>query len=362
MRRVSPLLGVAALLACPPATARELYSGPVQLSADGFYKTFGAGLRLPEGLGLPEDLGMSAHTVRVGGKLIRGDWLEVEAAWQVEGLVSSLPGVTIGLPDPAEVEVPAANERGARFWEEEAAEVLDQAIPLLQDTARDPTLDALVVDEAQDFTSDHWLLIDALIGAGRLWAFQDPAQAFWPERQVEDSLFDSYFTLSQIYRCHPELMGVAEAVRAGEADDEAVAEAIEAGRLRVVSCPSESSVADKVANEVGKLRGDGLEPGEIAVISLRGLGARESVLHSPALAKHNPVRVEDEALEDHVVADTFLRFKGLERPVIVVTDLHLVTEELGLRMYIALTRALTAAIVVAPGEVLQGNPALSAAR
>jgi len=228
--------------------------------------------------------------------------------------------------------------------------------------AQGESWDAVIIDEAQDFTSDHWLLIDALIGAGRLWAFQDPAQAFWPERQVEDSLFDSYFTLSQIYRCHPELMGVAEAVRAGEADDEAVAEAIEAGRLRVVSCPSESSVADKVANEVGKLRGDGLEPGEIAVISLRGLGARESVLHSPALAKHNPVRVEDEALEDHVVADTFLRFKGLERPVIVVTDLHLVTEELGLRMYIALTRALTAAIVVAPGEVLQGNPALSAAR
>ena len=85
------------------------------------------------------------------------------------------------------------------------------------------------------------------------------------------------------------------------------------------------------------------------------------MLHSPALAALHPVDVEDPALEEHVVADTFLRFKGLERPGIVVTDLHLVTGEMEKRMYIALTRAMTTARVVAPGEVLRRDAVLGAA-
>lgn len=223
---------------------------------------------------------------------------------------------------------------------------------------QDDEWDAVIIDEAQDLTGGHWMLVDALVGEGRLWAFQDPAQAYWSDRQVEDSLFTSYFSLSHHYRCPPELMQVAEAVRQGKPDDRAVAAAVEAGRLAVVSCPSESSVAERVAREVTKLRGEGLEPGEIAVISLRGLSAKESVLHSPALTEHSPVRVDDPALEDHVVADTFLRFKGLERPAIVVTDLHLVSGDVGLRMYIALTRALSTVRVVAPGVVVRGDPVL----
>ena len=221
--------------------------------------------------------------------------------------------------------------------------------------------DAIIVDEAQDFTEGHWLLVDALVGKNRLWGFQDPAQAYWPERRVAASLFDSYATLSENYRCAPKLMRVAGAVRDGKPDEEGVRAAVEEGRFGVVTCPSESSVADKVAMEVTKLRGEGLKPNQIAVISLRGLGARDSVLNSRALGVHQRVRVEDEALEDHVVGDTFLRFKGLERPAIVVTDLHLVSGDMGLRMYIALTRALTTARVVAPVDLVKAHPVLRAA-
>ena len=54
---------------------------------------------------------------------------------------------------------------------------------------------------------------------------------------------------------------------------------------------------------------------------------------------------------DHVVCDTFLRFKGLERPVIIVTDVEGVDEgQRGVRMYIALTRALDVVRVVTPAR------------
>jgi superfamily I DNA and RNA helicase len=147
-------------------------------------------------------------------------------------------------------------------------------------------------------------------------------------------------------------MRVAEAIRDGRPDPEGLRAAQETARMVCVECPSVTSIADKVANEVQKLRGEGLAAHEIAVISLRGLSAKESVLHSSALAAHAPVRADDAAIEEHVVADTFLRFKGLERPAVVIVDLHLVEGDLAVRLFIALTRALTTARVVSTREAL----------
>ncbi len=53
-----------------------------------------------------------------------------------------------------------------------------------------------------------------------------------------------------------------------------------------------------------------------------------------------------------MVVDTFLRFKGLERPLVIVTELagknvtHYAT-----RMHIALTRATVGAVIVAEEEM-----------
>jgi superfamily I DNA and RNA helicase len=66
------------------------------------------------------------------------------------------------------------------------------------------------------------------------------------------------------------------------------------------------------------------------------------------LGTHPVVRADDDAIESSVVLETFLRFKGLERPVIIVTDLHLAKgrADIGKRMHIALTRATTAVRVI----------------
>lgn len=59
-------------------------------------------------------------------------------------------------------------------------------------------------------------------------------------------------------------------------------------------------------------------------------------------------------VESCVVADTFLRFKGLERAAVIVTDLRLVETKREVRMHVALTRALVTARVVAARGVLEG--------
>ena len=67
-----------------------------------------------------------------------------------------------------------------------------------------------------------------------------------------------------------ELLCVAEALRVGSADV-ACDRGGAGGRLSSVPCPSESSVAAKVATAIENLGGEGLKLEEIAVISLRGL-------------------------------------------------------------------------------------------
>jgi len=54
-----------------------------------------------------------------------------------------------------------------------------------------------------------------------------------------------------------------------------------------------------------------------------------------------------------------IRFKGLERPAVVVTDLRYVKDRLGTRMNIALTRALGVVRIVGEEAVLKQDPMLA---
>jgi len=116
-----------------------------------------------------------------------------------------------------------------------------------------------------------------------------------------------------------------------------------------------------VGDEIGRLIADGLAPSDIAVLSLRGLGAQGGIVHRDRIGSHRVVRADDPAMAQQVVCDTFLRFKGLERPAIIVTDL--VEEghrQRGVRMHIALTRALDVVRIVGAREALAADPLLPA--
>lgn len=221
--------------------------------------------------------------------------------------------------------------------------------------------DTVIVDEAQDFTVGDWALVERYAEGKRLWAFCDSSQAFWEDREVDSSLFGTKFRLTKCYRTPPALQSVADAYLDEEPDVEAVPEACAQGQLSVVSCPSVGSVVKKVETEIDKLLGEGLSPSDIAVVSLRGQSSTDSVLRQKTIGKHRFVAADDDGCADHIVGDTFLRFKGMERPAIIVTDLRLVADKRSVRMHIALTRALLTARVVAPKEVIEAAPLLSAA-
>jgi hypothetical protein len=257
------------------------------------------------------------------------------------------------LLDKAMVPVQGGAPRSAwtpETWDTAPLQAAADAVP-----AVGTVFDAVIVDEAQDFTSNDWDLVKAIAGDGSIWAFGDEAQSFWSDRAVPGDLFPARFSLQQRYRCPEALAAFADLYRGG-------ATAAAPGpvpELRVVRAPSEAMVAEKIDLEIHKAKSEGAHPGDIAVLSLAGQQLSK-LCSGEKIGKHAVVRADDPRAADFVVADTFLRFKGLERPIIIVTELGRARSRYDVRMHIALTRATVACVVVATAEEIAGDARLAA--
>jgi len=73
------------------------------------------------------------------------------------------------------------------------------------------------------------------------------------------------------------------------------------------------------------------------------------------------VRAHDPEACSSVVAETFLRFKGLERPAVIITDLRLAQgkPDYAKRMYISLTRTLSVVRIIDTRNALVRDPEFS---
>ncbi len=265
-------------------------------------------------------------------------WLEVRLAGSgvdvqtVSGLAKSIADAADGPNRPGDL---TANE----YWQaayERAADLCE------------PRWDAVVVDEGQDLTFEAWYLVRGLAEGARLWAFHDPGQGFWPDRAPATDLFTTTFRLTRGKRC-PAGIGALAALYSGEkADEKAVAAAVQDRSLALVECGDATKVADRAGEEIDRLLSQGLTLADIGVVSLRGQTASDAIHQRERLGRHSFVHADDPDMENQLVADTFLRWKGLERPAIVVADVDPSVKRFGTRMHIALTRALVAARIVAP--------------
>lgn len=221
---------------------------------------------------------------------------------------------------------------------------------------------AIVVDEGQDFTEGDWLLVEeCLRDDGALWVFADEHQAFWADRNLPESLQSTTFKvrLSKPYRCPPAIQHLADCYAGKcEPDRATLRQGAHDGQIKVISS-SESKLAKQVGKEVNRLVSDGVRPGDIAVLSLRGRDAKDSIVHQETLGVHKVVSATDPEAAANVVCDTFLRFKGLERPLVLVTDLRLVTSDYEKRMHIAVSRATSALRVIGKMEDLIEGQLLS---
>ncbi|MCI0574437.1 MAG: hypothetical protein L0Y66_27200, partial [Myxococcaceae bacterium] len=127
--------------------------------------------------------------------------------------------------------------------------------------------------------------------------------------------------------------------------------------LRVLVGPA-AAFEERLLAVLDALIREGARPGDIAVLSLGGQ-LRSRVMQLERLGEHRLSRADGPEAGSCVVADTFLRFKGLERPFVVLTELSEGRgRSYGTRMHIALTRAVVGATVLCGPEDLVLDPRL----
>ncbi len=221
-----------------------------------------------------------------------------------------------------------------------------------------PHWDTVVIDEAQDFPFEAWAFVQGLSEGRRLWAFLDPEQRYWPDREPPAELFGPPFRLPAGHRSTPAIEAFAGQFIGKPPDPAVLRRGLATGELQVLPHRDAASPVEHVVRAVDRLRGDGLALSDIGVVSLRGQGRADAVHHHRRLGPHEVFRADAPGMEEGLVADSFLRWKGLERAAIIVADVDPSLERFDTRMHIALTRALAAVRVVAAKGVVDATPSL----
>ena len=241
---------------------------------------------------------------------------------------------------------------------------LDDAIGVLG-----PRYHAIVVDEGQDFDVGWLASLEGLLHGGRddvLYVFHDPAQSIFRADQIGElglTEFPLDFNCRNAQPIHalvaPLAMGglAFEARRTdGRAPDlirgDTDAETIEALRVVLHRLVTDEHVAP---GSIAVLSGHGLE--KSAVWKQRRYG--NQVLWNGAADDDGRLlglAADDvpEPPSDVVLCDSIRRFKGLERPVIVLLEVPRDDpERLDRLLYIGISRARQHLVVIAPTAILR---------
>ena len=249
------------------------------------------------------------------------------------------------------------------WWDETLPTALFAAIEGLG-----PRYHAIVVDEGQDFAPDWLLALEALSEGGRedvLYVFHDPAQAIYREDVVGQLGLQEYVLDLNCRNAQPIHRLVARLAGGGLATDALRADGREPERIEA---DGEAAVLEALRRTLHRLRvEEDVPPWHIAVLT----GARlersavwrqrrfgNEVLANPAVdeaGRHLGIAAHEtpELPSDAILCDTIRRFKGLERPVVVLTELEdIEPEKLERTLYVGASRARQHLVVIGSPAVL----------
>ena len=246
---------------------------------------------------------------------------------------------------------------GARtevFWNEEVPDLMEQAIVDLAMDGRAVHFDAIVVDEAQDFSLAWWYTLTQSIlseADGPLYAFIDPNQSLRGAVQWPDVEFAARFKLT--INCRNTRRIALASASVLDLEPHVFLRAPAGSALRVLRANSSAQQKGLVMQQLRSLlQREDVTPRQIAVI---GPGAKESgSLSDLADIDGVPVVTSAEQWRDGggVLVTTARSFKGLEADVVLLYDLggfgRLFRRE---DLYVACTRAKVLLIAVVHGDL-----------
>ncbi|MEI8333641.1 MAG: ATP-binding domain-containing protein, partial [Chloroflexota bacterium] len=255
-------------------------------------------------------------------------------------------------------------------------EILPAALGRAIDSLPGERFHALIVDEGQDFELDWLLLVQALLrdpDEDVLWVFHDPGQAIrcsdvvgqlgLERMELYENLRNPGSIAALANRFYRGDQPIEEVMREPDAaEDDAPATA----RYRVIEAERGRPTVEAVRKEFHRLIVDE-EVRTWQIVVLSGTSAVKSdiwatrtfgnvMLWNEALNDDGtsrglaPEEVPDDP-SDAVLFETIRRFKGLERPVVILAELPTEGDRLDELIYVALTRPTTELVVVAPREL-----------
>ena len=250
--------------------------------------------------------------------------------------------------DEAGVDLPEIDdESAAAVFREDMPEALLRAMEAMPELR----YDAIVVDEGQDFEDTWWIALERCLvdpDYSVLYIFHDTNQILYrergrlPEGLIEIPLLENLRNTRSIFR-------LVEHYYHGEDSPEARGPV---GRTpEILGYADAAGMRRQVARVLSRLIGtEGLDSSEIIVLTPRALDG-SALLAEPL---DNRLRLVRDAPTSNrqVQVSTVHRFKGLERPVVVLTEVdELNGVEREAIMYVALSRPRSCLIVIAKAEL-----------
>lgn len=231
-----------------------------------------------------------------------------------------------------------------------------------------PRFNAIVVDEGQDFELGWLESLQLLLhdpGHDVLYVFHDPAQAIYRDDRVGEL---SLQRLDLTHDCRNPGRIHDLAARFYDGDVRTIAMRAEGRSPEIIVAEAGAATVEALRTILHRLRHDeDVPPWEIVV--LIGSSLEDSpVWRVPGHRYGNEVlwngqvddagnlrglafdQVEDQP-SDTILIDSIRRFKGLDRPVVILAELRTDDVRLGRLLYIGLSRARHHLIVIAPASI-----------
>jgi hypothetical protein len=179
--------------------------------------------------------------------------------------------------------------------------------------------DAIVVDEAQDFSDEYWFAIEELMrdqDTGYLYVFIDENQALYPRHGNLPVAGEHYYLTSNCRNTAP-IHDVGYAFYSGEQID---APDLPGPVVERVAEEKDEAQADAVVRRVRRwVIEEGIRPEDVAVlIARRPKAAAYGLLEARAQPAGFGWALEAHGRPRQVLVDTVARFKGLEAQAIVL--------------------------------------------
>ena len=256
----------------------------------------------------------------------------------------------------AEAELPFQPSHGGpaseAFWDQEVPDLLAQAVLTLDFASKTVRYDALVVDEAQDFSLAWWYaLTQTLLSAAErpIYAFLDPNQSLRGEVEWPPVEFDAKFRLTMNCRNTRKIAAASAAVLDLKA--QTFLRAPPGTQPRLLRASSQRQQKGLVLEEVKRLlQVESVLPFQVALIGpwAKANGSLADVSEIDGV----PLVVSADAWRDGggVLVTTARSFKGLEADVVILYDIgdlgQLFRRE---DLYVACTRAKVMLVAVVHG-------------